>query len=120
MSRIIASFNSVSLVWTLRSSSLLKRRCRPIHPSVRSTIQHHGLTTNPWTWGIGLMISTRQAPSVAHQVASGSPTIGAIRPDQLQPRLQRLEPDPQSSCPYLIGGIRRRDINGQQQPERVH
>src|SRR2546430_15747086 len=36
-------------------------RCRPSHPSVRSTIQHHGLTTNPWTRGVGLMISTRQA-----------------------------------------------------------
>jgi len=29
--RIIASFSSVSLVWTLRSSSLLRRRCRPMH-----------------------------------------------------------------------------------------
>src|SRR5262245_28167351 len=49
MSRIIASFSKVSLVWSLRSYSLLKRRCRPSHPSVRSTIQHQGLTTNPCT-----------------------------------------------------------------------
>jgi hypothetical protein len=73
ISRIIASFSRVALVWSLRSSSLRKRRCRPNQPSVRSTIPHHGLTTNPWTCGGGLMLSTRQAPSVAHQVASGSP-----------------------------------------------
>jgi hypothetical protein len=57
----------------LRSSSLLKRRCRPNQPSVRSTIQHHGLTTPPCTWGVGVMISRRQAPSASHYMASGSP-----------------------------------------------
>ena len=31
--------------------------------------------------------------------------IGAISPDQLQARLQWLEPDQQASCPCLVGGI---------------
>jgi hypothetical protein len=35
----------------LRSYPLLKRRCRPIHPRVRSTIQHYSRTTNPSTCG---------------------------------------------------------------------
>jgi hypothetical protein len=51
MSWIMASCSRVSLIWTRRSQSLLKRRCRPVHPNVRSTIQHHGRTTHPWTWG---------------------------------------------------------------------
>jgi hypothetical protein len=73
MRRIMASCNRVSLVWTLRSSSLLKRRCRPIHPGVRSTIQHHGRTMTPWACGTHVMLSTCQAPSVTHQVANASP-----------------------------------------------
>ena len=36
------------------------------HPHVRSTIQHHGWTTNPWTCGTHVRISTCQVPSVAH------------------------------------------------------
>ena len=37
ISRIIASCRSVSLVCTLRSSSLLRQRCRPIHPRGSAT-----------------------------------------------------------------------------------
>ena len=33
-------------------------------------------------------------------------TIGAISPDQLQARLQRLEPDEQASCPVSFPKIR--------------
>ena len=45
--------------------------------------------------------------------------LGSIGPDELQALLQRLKPDEQASCPCLIGGIGRRDIDRQQQPERV-
>jgi hypothetical protein len=73
ISRIIASCSSVSLVCTFRSSSFLRRRCRPIHASVRSTIPHHGRTTTPWACGTGVMISRCHAPSAAHQVVSALP-----------------------------------------------
>lgn len=46
--------------------------------------------------------------------------LGAISPDALRARLQRLESNEQTSYPCLVGGIGRRDIDRQEQPERVH
>src|SRR5262249_52379564 len=73
MSRRLASCHTVARVGRVRSSSWLRRRCRPSPPSVRSPLQPQGLTTHPWTWGVGGMLSHRPAPSVAPHVARGSP-----------------------------------------------
>jgi hypothetical protein len=69
----MASCSRLSLVWPCRASSLRSRRWRPNPPHVRSTIPPHGLTTTPWTGGVGVRLASRPAPAVAPQVASGSP-----------------------------------------------
>ena len=46
--------------------------------------------------------------------------LGAISPDELQARLQRLEPDQEASRPRLVGGIGGGDLDRQPQPERIH
>src|SRR5215467_3584711 len=83
--------------------------------SMATTIQHHGLTTPPWTWGG--MIATRHAPSVAPQVARGSPTIGPVGPKQREPEVQGLQPDEQSASPGLVGAMGRGDLACQPPPE---
>lgn len=73
MRRIIASRRKASAVRERFSKSLERRRHRPSHPKVRSTIQRLGSTSNPFAVSERLTISRCHAPSSRTAAAVAAP-----------------------------------------------